>query len=49
MAPCLGTGPLREYVPLKQGLRLQEDQQIKPKTVLREYVPLKQGLRLSFS
>ena len=38
---------LREYVPLKQGLRLFEryfghDEQL----ALREYVPLKQGLRL---
>ena len=38
---------LREYVPLKQGLRLCS---LFPRTSnqqLREYVPLKQGLRLA--
>ena len=37
--------PLREYVPLKQGLR-QLLQNFSCNFLLREYVPLKQGLRL---
>ena len=36
---------LREYVPLKQGLRLVLFDIMVMTTVLREYVPLKQGLR----
>ena len=38
-------GCLREYVPLKQGLRLRGLSFITALSALREYVPLKQGLR----
>ena len=37
-------GSLREYVPLKQGLR-RTATPAGAAVVLREYVPLKQGLR----
>ena len=37
---------LREYVPLKQGLRLALLKRNLLHDELREYVPLKQGLRL---
>ena len=36
---------LREYVPLKQGLRLCAVKALAIFIELREYVPLKQGLR----
>ena len=36
---------LREYVPLKQGLRPMVDFFLLIQLALREYVPLKQGLR----
>ena len=37
---------LKEYVPLKQGLRLEEiPYYFHIHQVLKEYVPLKQGLR----
>ena len=38
---------LREYVPLKQGLRRYETSFLTTIYTLREYVPLKQGLRLA--
>ena len=36
--------PLREYLPLKQGLRLSLIKELAQEK-LREYLPLKQGLR----
>ena len=42
----LSRGNLREYVPLKQGLRQVYGSALVRGEVLREYVPLKQGLRL---
>ena len=39
---------LREYLPLKQGLRLKLSVLNSKLKVLREYLPLKQGLRQSY-
>ena len=39
------TKDLREYVPLKQGLRPVRTPGVVAALALREYVPLKQGLR----
>ncbi len=36
---------LRDHVPLKQGLRLNDVLECAPLTTLRDHVPLKQGLR----
>ena len=44
--PAARTSALREYVPLKQGLRPHRRSGSYEPLHLREYVPLKQGLRL---
>ena len=46
-AVCSSLLMLREYVPLKQGLRHELLLSERQFVILREYVPLKQGLRLS--
>ena len=41
--------PVREYLPLEQGLRLASSVRVFTLETVREYLPLEQGLRLHSS
>ena len=39
-------GAVKEYIPVKQGLKRKNDNQILRCVFVKEYIPVKQGLKL---